>query len=293
MSRRIKQTREEKAFNTVNVILLVLLCVSILFPLLNVVSVSLSSDRYIYTNSITFYPKGLTFSAYKTVLSNNTILRAYSNTLRVVVISFFSSLLLTAFAAYPLVFSDFWGKRIYKYMILITLWFNSGLVPTFMVVRSLGLVDTFWPLVLVPLISAYNVVIVRSFYEGIPVSLIESAKLDGANDIRILFQIVIPLSKAVLATVGLWIIVDRMNDFLNPVVYTRSYEKYTVQVVLRDIVIASSASQYDLLPDDSGGTLPEQIRNAAIVITMIPVIVIYPFLQKYFVKGVTLGAVKG
>ena len=293
MSRKIRQTKEEKVFNTVNIILLILLCVSILFPLLNVISVSLSSDRYIYTNSITFYPKGLTFSAYKTVLSNNTILRAYGNTLRVVVISFFSSLFLTACAAYPLVFADFWGKRIYKYMILITLWFNSGLVPTFMVVRSLGLVDTFWPLVLVPLISAYNVVIVRSFYEGIPNSLIESAKLDGANDIRILFQIVIPLSKAVLATVGLWIIVDRMNDFLNPVVYTRSYEKYTVQVVLRDIVIASSASQYDLLPDDSGGTLPEQIRNAAIVITMIPVIVIYPFLQKYFVKGVTLGAVKG
>lgn len=293
MKIKIRKRKGDLAFDILNVILLIFVCVSIIFPTLNVISVSLSSDQYIYTNSISFYPRGLTFNAYHTVLSNNTIIRAYGNTLFVTVISFVLSLTLTACAAYPLVFADFYGKRVYKYMILFTLWFNSGLVPTFMVVNSLGLVNTHWPLILVPLISAYNVIIVRSFYEGLPYSLIESARLDGANDLTILVRIVIPLSKAVLATVGLWIIVDRVNDFLNAAVYLRDYDKYTVQIVLRDIVIASSASQYNLLPDESNGTLPEQIRNAAIVVTMLPVVIIYPFLQKYFVQGVTLGAVKG
>lgn len=288
-----RETVGERIFNIINIILLTLFSVSIIFPILNVISVSFSSDKYIYTNAVSFYPKGFTIHAYETVMSNNSLLNAYGNTIKVILISVVFSLILTAFAAYPLAFGSFYGKKIYKYMILVTLWFNSGIVPTFMVINRLGMVNTHWPLILVPLISAYNVVIVKSFYEGIPQALIESATLDGANDLIILFRIVLPLSKAVLATVGLWIVVDRMNDFLNAVVYLRDYEKYTVQVVLRDIVIASSAAQYNLLPDESNGTLPEQIRNASIVVTMLPIIMVYPFLQKYFVKGVTLGAVKG
>ncbi len=198
---------------------------------------------------------------------------------------------MTCLAAYPLAFGKFIGKRFITMLILLTMWFSGGMIPLYMVINKLRLVDNLFSLILVPLVTAYHVVILRSFFTSIPASLIESARIDGANDFTILVQVVIPLSKAALATIGLWIIVGRWNEFMNPILFLKDYRKYTMQIVLRDIVLASSAAQYDIV--DESKALAEQVRNATIVVTMIPVLVIYPFLQRFFVKGVMLGAVKG
>jgi putative aldouronate transport system permease protein len=289
----IKLKPADILFNTFNLAFMISLCAIILLPLLNVVSVSFSSDYYIYTGSVTFFPRGFYIGAYERVLQSSAIWRAFGNSVFVALTSCVVSLLMTSLAAYPLVFAQFYGKKVYNLMILLTMWFHAGLIPTYMVVNKLGLINNLLALVIVPLIGAYNVIIMRSFYQSIPGTLIESAKIDGAQDFTVLFKIVMPLSKAVLATVGLWIIVGRWNDFMAPVIYLKDYHKYTLQVLLRDVVLAANAQQYGINPEgDTVNLLPEQLRNATIVVTMTPVLVIYPFLQKYFVKGVMLGAVK-
>ena len=286
-----RETTGEKIFNVVNVLFMLALCVVVLLPMLNVISVSISADRYVAAAQVSFWPKGLNFKAYETVFESQKLLRSFLNTVLVTVCSALCSLTMTSLAAYPLAFGKFYGKRIYSLMILLTMWFSGGMIPTYMVINKLGLIDSLASLVIVPLVMAYHVVVLRAFFTSIPASLVESARIDGANDFRILVQVVVPLSKAALATIGLWIIVGRWNEFMNPILYLKDYRKYTMQIVLRDIVLASSASQYDINMESTA--LGEQVRNATIVVTMLPVLIIYPFLQKYFIKGVMLGAVKG
>jgi putative aldouronate transport system permease protein len=283
----------DRIFSLVNVLIMLGFCTVILFPVLNVISVSVSNDYYIYTGSVTFYPRGFELDAYRQVLKSGAIWRSFGNSVFVAVVACVLSLTMTSFAAYPLVFADFYGKKVYNFMILLTMWFSGGLIPTYMVVSRLGLINSLFALILVPMIGAYNVIIMRSFYQSIPATLVESARIDGAQDFRVLFQIVIPLSKAALATIGLWIIVARWNEFMGPIIFLKDYKKYTLQVLLRDVVLAANAHQYGIAPEgDEVNLIPEQIRNATIVVTMFPVLCVYPFLQKYFVKGVMLGAVK-
>ena len=273
---------------------MVLTCIVVLFPLLNVISVSLSDSKYIYMGAVSFYPRGLNFDAYKKVLESSALWRSFLNSLIVAVGGCFSGLLMTAFAAYPLAFKEFAGKKLVTTMILLTMWFGGGIIPTFMVMNQLHLIDHLSVLILGSLISAYNMIIMRSFFKSIPSAMLESAQIDGANDFTMLFRIVLPVSKAVLATIGLWIIVGHWNDFMGPVIYMRSQDHYTVQVVLRDIVLSASASEYGLGAEGGAAQLlPEQMRNATIVVTMIPILAVYPFIQKYFVKGVMIGSVKG
>jgi len=288
---RNRETTGEKIFNFVNVVIMIFISLIVLLPLLNVVSVSISSDKYVAAAQVSFWPKGLNFDSYKTVLESEKLLRSFLNTVLVTVSSLVCSLIMTCLAAYPLAYGKFVGRRVITLLILLTMWFSGGMIPTYMVINKLGLVDNLISLILVPLVTAYHVVILRSFFTSIPSSLIESARIDGANDFTILVQVVIPLAKAALATIGLWIIVGRWNEFMNPILFLKDYKKYTMQIVLRDIVLASSAAQYDIV--DESKALAEQVRNATIVVTMLPVLIVYPFLQKYFVKGVMLGAVKG
>ncbi|MBR5382724.1 MAG: carbohydrate ABC transporter permease [Clostridia bacterium] len=286
-----RETAGEKVFNVADIVIMLIVCVIILIPMLNVVSVSMSDDKYVAAAQVSFWPRGLNFKAYETVLQSNKLLRSFLNTVFVTICSCVCSLTMTCLAAYPLAYGKFYGKRIYSLMILLTMWFSGGMIPTYMVINKLGLINSLASLIIVPLIMAYYVVVLRAFFASIPVSLIESARIDGAGEFQILWSVVIPLSKAALATTGLWTIVARWNEFLNPILYLKDYRKYTMQIVLRDIVLASSASQYDI--DMESTALGEQVRNATIVVTMLPVLVVYPFLQKHFVKGVMLGAVKG
>ena len=288
-----RMTMGEKIFDVVNILIMALFSIIILYPVLNAAAVSLSSDFYIYSGQVGMFPKGFNTFAYQKVLMAGSLWHAFGNSVFVAVFKCLFSLFMTCLAAYPLAFSKFYGKKIYTFMIMLTMWFSGGLVPTFMVMNRLGLVNNLWALVLLGMITAYNTVVLRSFFHSIPSSLIESAEMDGANEFRILFSIVIPLSKAALATIGLWVIVGAWNDFMHPLIYLKNYNDYTLQVVLRDVVLSNTAEQYGLqMGDDVANLVPDQIRNATIVFAMLPMLVVYPFLQKFFVKVVMIGSVK-
>ena len=202
-------------------------------------------------------------------------------------------------AAYPLAFAHFYGKKIYTLLIMFTMWFQGGIVPLFLTMQGLGLYDSLWALIFNGLISAYNVVIIRSYFTSIPMSVIESARIDGANDFRILFRLVIPLSKPVLATVALWVIVGHWNDYMNPLILISSRANQTLQLQLKSLVLAAESSTSNLATLSKSeamkgvAALNTQIKNGVLVVSMVPMIVIYPFIQRFFVSGVMLGSVKG
>ncbi len=289
----VKVTRGEKIYQVVLIVGMILACIAFLYPILNILAISLSGNLPIMRGEVTFFPKDFSLVGYEDVIANARIWSAYANTIFVAGVGCLLSLTMTAIAAYPMAYGNFYGKKVYSILILITLWFQGGLIPSFLVMSNLNLLDSLWALILNVLCSAYNVIILKSFYQTIPMSIIESAKMDGANEFVVLFKFVIPMSKAAFATIALWIIVAHWNDFFAPLMYLRSMEKFTLQVVLRDIVISSNMSSYELAGAEGGNAIPEQVQNAVIFVSMVPMLIVYPFLQKYFVKGVTLGAVKG
>ena len=220
------------------------------------------------------------------------------NSFFVAIVGCVLGLLATCIAAYPMAYGDFYGKKLYVIIIMFTMWFNAGIVPLFLTIRSLGLYDSLWALILNSLITAYNVVIIRSYFSSIPFSIIESARIDGATDYRILFQLVIPLSKPVLATVALWLIVGHWNDYLNPLVLIHSQEHKTLQLFLKELVLNAETSTSNLASVNDAtnkgvAALSQQLKNGVLVVSMVPMLVLYPFLQKFFVSGVMLGSVKG
>lgn len=276
-------------------LILILFSLSVIVPFLNIISVSLSSAGPVARGEVTIYPIQFTLKPYKVVAQNDSIYQAYKNTLFVVILGTVSSLFMTMLAAYPMSKKTLPGRRWIMFMITLTMWFSGGMIPTFLVVRSVGLYNTLFALFVPGLISAFHVIVIRNFFETIPESLDESARIDGAGDFWILFRIYIPLSMPVLATVSLWLAVGLWNSFFAPLLYLAERSKYTLQVVLRDIVLANSAIAYGMEArvEDDVETFPESIRNATILFSTIPILLVYPFLQKYFIKGVLVGAVKG
>lgn len=293
-----KKTVPQKVFTVCNTLIMIVFMMLILYPVLNMFSISLSDDTPVLTGSVTFYPRGWDTSAYAKAFENRMLMRSYMNTVIVAVTGCLCSLVFTSLAAYPLAFGDFYGKKIVSFLIMFTMWFGAGMIPTFMVVKNLHLGDRMITLVLISLISAYHTIILRNYYESIPMSLVESGYLDGANDFQVLIHIVTPMAKPSLAIIALWVVVGHWNDFFNPLIYLTSTSKYTLQLVLRDIVLEASGTEiYGMTQTTVDGlshsAISEQTKNAVVWLATMPMLVLYPFLQKYFVKGMMLGAVKG
>ena len=293
-----KRTVSQKCFTVFNTLFMIIFMILILYPVLNILAISLSEDTAVLTGSVTFYPMGLDLSAYEKAFTNRLLLSSYMNTVLVAVTGCIFTLIFTSMAAYPLAFCDFYGKKVVSFMIMFTMWFSAGMIPSFMVVKTLGLVNNLASLVIVSLISAYNTIILRNYYESIPASLVESAYLDGANDFGVLAKIITPMAKPALAIIALWSVVGHWNDFFAPLIYINDTKKYTLQLVLRDIVLEASGTElYGMstttVEGSSHSAISEQTKNAVVFLAMVPMLVIYPFLQKYFVKGMMLGAVKG
>ena len=295
----IKKSRGEKIFGVCNIIFMVLLLVFLLYPVLNVLAISVSSETEVMAARVTFYPIGFNPQAYTTIFRDGELWRSILNSFIVAFGGCALSLVALCVAAYPLAFGKFYGKKLYSVIIMFTMWFQGGIVPLFLTIKELGLYDTLWALILNSLISAYNVVIIRSYFDSIPYSIVESARIDGANDYTILFKLIVPLSKPVLATVALWVIVAHWNDYMNPLVLISSTSNQTLQLKLKSLVLAAESSTSNLstlsqTTDHKGGAaLSTQIKNAVLVVSMVPMIVIYPFIQRFFVSGVMLGSVKG
>lgn len=293
-----KRTVSQKCFTVFNTLFMIIFMILILYPVLNILAISLSEDTAVLTGSVTFYPIGLDLSAYEKAFTNRLLLSSYLNTVLVSVSGCIFTLIFTSMAAYPLAFCDFYGKKVVSFMIMFTMWFSAGMIPSFMVVKTLGLVNNLASLVIVSLISAYNTIILRNYYESIPASLVESAYLDGANDFGVLAKIITPMAKPALAIIALWSVVGHWNDFFAPLIYINDTKKYTLQLVLRDIVLEASGTElYGMssmtVEGSSHSAISEQTKNAVVFLAMVPMLVIYPFLQKYFVKGMMIGAVKG
>lgn len=294
---RLKWKKSDIIIEAILILIFAILCVITLYPILNVMAVSLSSDGFVLRGDVTFYPRGLTFTAYKAVMSNYQILKSFGNSLFIASVGCVLGLLATLFAAYPIACCEFPGKKVYSIFVLIPMWFNAGMIPSYLCVSKLGLVNTYWALILSALIVPYNVLILSSFLRGLPKEILESARIDGAGNLTIMFRIVMPLAKASLATIGLWIISGHWNAYMEPLMYITDFNKFTLQQVLQDIVLNADAVKYELGNATSstvaGAALADQLKNAVLIVSMVPMLVIYPFIQRYFVQGVTLGAVKG
>lgn len=294
----IRRNRGEKAFDAANLLFMLLMCALFLYPLLNMLSISMSNQFAVLRASITFYPIGIDLSSYKMIFENHDLWNSILNSIFVALVGCVLSLLLTSLAAYPLAFGDFYGKKAFNFFILFTMWFNGGIIPTFLTIRQLGLYNSLWALIINSMLTAYNVVIMRSYFQTVPLSIVESAHMDGANDFLILFRLIIPLSKPVLATVALWIIVGHWNDYLNSLLFLSSRSNYTLQLVLKELVLNAEASIHNIsvasdTTTSGAAALGQQVRNGVLVVSMIPMVILYPFVQRYFITGVMLGSVKG
>lgn len=290
--RKIKMTVGEKVEKTIIVILMLALCVAVIYPFMNMIAISLSDKYAIDRREVTVFPVDFTGKAYSMVAQNKYLWMAYGNTLFVCVIGTVFGIVLTAFAAYPMAFNNFGWNKVYSVFITITMWFSAGSIPSFIVVNKLGLFDNHWALILTGLLSAYNVIVMRAFFSGVSKSIVEAAQIDGANDMFILFIIVLPMSKAVIATIALWSFIGQWNSYMGPLLYIRTKEKYTLQLLLQEIVLNSALSDFSL-GDNTEVVSQEQVKNAILVFSILPTLIIYPFVQRYFSKGVMIGAVKG
>lgn len=291
-----KRSLSSKIFDTLNTIFMILIVIVMIYPFLYVLSLSLSSPQNIVKGNVSWFPRGFNIQGYKLILSNSQIWLAYKNTVLYAVIGTFLTLLFTSMTAYPLSISNFVIKKPFTIFLSITMFFSGGLIPTYLLIRNLHMINTFWVMVLPGCISAYNIFIYRTFFQGIPAELRESAYLDGANDFTILFKIVLPLSKALLATFGLFSIVGHWNAWFNALLYLNSEKKYPIQMVLRQVLFVTGADAYN---DNAAQMLqsqsinPKNLQMAVVILTCAPILCIYPFIQKHFVKGVMIGAIKG
>ncbi|GIP23033.1 carbohydrate ABC transporter permease [Paenibacillus sp. J22TS3] len=278
-------------FGVINTLILCLVAAATLYPIVYITAVSLSDTAAVVQGKVFLFPKGLNFGAYAEVLKNDTIPRAYLNSIFYTAFGTFVNLLFTAVAAYPLSQKGFFGRKFFMMAIVLTMFLNPGIIPTYVVVQQLGLTDSVWALVLPNAIWTMELIILKSFYENMSSQIREAALIDGASEYRILFNIVIPLSKPALASIGLFYFMGHWNSFFLPLIYLNDPDKYPLQVVLRDMLIYSAENDAGLV--DRSAIAPQSIKNATIVLSMIPVLLIYPFAQKYFAKGVMLGSEKG
>jgi putative aldouronate transport system permease protein len=278
-------------FNLVNGLLLIGVAVSTVYPVLYIAAVSLSDTAYVVQGKVWLWPRGLNLDAYGQVLADRRIPRAYLNTIFYTSLGTFINLLMTAIAAYPLSQRTFFGRKWFMLLIILTMFLNPGIIPHYLLVQKLGLLNTVWALVIPNAIWTFELIIMKTFYEGMSTQIREAARMDGASEYRILFSIVIPLAKPALASIGLFYFMGHWNSFFLPMIYLNDQSMYPLQVVLRDMLIFSEGNRASLV--DASALAPQALKNATIVLSMIPVLMIYPFAQKYFAKGVMLGAEKG
>lgn len=290
-----KRSRGETIFAGFNGLMLLLLSLITIYPILYVVFASVSDPvRFMSYNGILTHPLGFQLDSYKMVLNNRSIGTGYLNTLFVVVAGTALNILFTALAAYVLSRRDYYWKRLLNLLIVLTMLFSGGLIPFYLAVQKVGLGDSLWALIVPGLITTNNLMIMRTSFAAVPPDLEESAKIDGAGDWTVLFRIVLPLSKAVIAVMVLFYGVNHWNGWFNAAIFLRDRTRYPLQLILREILIANetNAMTMDLGASDAE-LVAETIKYATIVVATLPVMCVYPFVQRYFVTGVMLGSVKG
>ncbi|MDF2649234.1 MAG: transporter permease [Paenibacillus sp.] len=284
----------EKLFDIANYLFLALVALTMILPVMYIVAGSFASDLEIGSRSFFLIPKEITFDAYKFVFKDNTLPRSLFVSVFITVGGTLVNLLFTFTMAYALSRRHMIGRNVVLNLIIFTMVFSGGIIPTYLVVKGLGLLNTYWAVMLPVAINAFNLIVVKSFFQEIPGELIESARIDGCNDIGVLWRIVLPLSKPVIATFALFYAVAHWNDFFHALIYLSDAKMWPMQVLLRQIVLLASGALEMGTYDPTYVKPPDQsIKMAIIVVGTLPILMVYPFIQKYFAKGVLIGAVKG
>lgn len=291
---KMKKSPGERVFDICVYLILFLVFLIVLLPLMYIVAGSLASAKELAENRFLIFPKRPTLEVYKYIFSTATLPRSLLITIMITVVGTLFNLIMTCLMAYPLSRRNLPGRSILMYAVTITLVFSGGMIPSYLVVSSLGLIDHFAALIIPGAISSFNLVLVKNFFQEIPESLIEAAKIDGSSEIQTLCKIVLPLSKPALATFTMFYAVGHWNQFLSPLLYLNDSKKWTIQVLLRQIVLMSQGGVGDEDAMPPGFVLPVvSLKLAVIVVATMPIIMAYPFMQKYFDKGVMVGSIKG
>ncbi|MDF2960790.1 MAG: transporter permease [Paenibacillus sp.] len=281
------------AFDACNYFFLAILAVVMIFPFWNVLVSSLTAPHLVLEGGIMFWPKQITWVAYETIFNTSNFIKVFQNTVFITVAGTFISMLLSVMLAYPLSKKRLAGAQFMVFTVFFTMMFNGGIIPSYLLVKSLGLIDTLWALIIPNAINAFNIIILISFFRSLPEELEDSARIDGCNDFGILFRIMIPVSLPILATLTLFYAVAQWNMFFHAVMYISSPDNFTLQVLLRQLLI-------QLTSDAIGASLSEDVpkigvtvKLAMILVSTVPILFVYPFLQKHFAKGIMVGSIKG
>lgn len=295
----VKRSYSDKIFDSVNVAVMIFLLIIFVWPLWFVVIASVSNPNEVWNGNVLLVPKDFTLMAYEELMKYKMIWTGYRNTIFYTVVGTFVNLVMTICAAYPLSRKDFMPRNFFMFLFMLTMYFGGGLIPTYLVVSGLGLVDTRWAMIIPGAVSIYNIIITRTYFmNSIPASLQEAATLDGANSFQYLMRVVLPLSKPIIAVVGLYYAVGHWNDFYTALIYLYKEDLMPLQSFLRDMLMSTKLTLNNLSGMDTATVelkthLAQTLKYSVIIVSTVPVLCIYPFIQKYFVKGVMVGSVKG
>ena len=285
----IKVSISRRVFLVFNTVILLLICLAMLYPVIYVAAASFSEETAILRGDVTFIPVRAHLKAYQKVFQYPLLWRSYANTLLYTALGTAINLLLTVFGGWALSQKKMVGRRFFTLMCVFTMFFNGGIIPTFLVVKGLGLLNTVWAIVLPGAVSTYNMILMRTFFRQIPESLVEAAELDGCRDFGVLFRIVLPLSLASLMTIGMFYAVGHWNSYFPAVLYLSKPELNPLQIILRQVVLLNEIVENS---SSTENVMAEGIKYATIMVAMLPMLCVYPFVQRYFVKGVMIGSVK-
>ncbi len=290
----LKKKRKIKLGTIVNYLLLALLAFVCLYPFLNVLAYSVSGYNAVLSNRVTVYPIDFTLEAYRQILGRTQIWMAMRTTVLITLVGTLLSLVLTVFAAYALSRQDLPGRKVFTVIILFTMYFGGGMIPTFLVVKGVGLYDMLGALFIPQSINVFNFIVMRTFFRNLPESLEEAARIDGASHMQSLVKIILPLSLPILATIGLFYAVGYWNSYFDALLYIQSPEKYTLQLRLRGLLFGEELNNSGANLEGIGTqVMTQSLKMATVAVSTIPILIVYPWLQKYFVKGVMIGSVKG
>ncbi len=291
----MKPTTGDKAFYAANYVLLTLIGLSCLLPMVHIMALSFSDSQSVISGKVVFWPVGWTLESYSNLISGTNIIHAFKNNVILTVVGTVLSMSCTILAAYPLSRRDMYGRRIFSLAIVFTMLFSGGIIPSYLVIKSLGLLNSYGAIWLPGLVSVFNMLVMKSYFESLPAEMEEAARMDGCNEWRFILRIVLPLSMPVIAALTLFYAVGFWNQFMSVLIYMNDTSKYNLTVMVQQMIKSQSMLQdlNNMQPEDAAKLTPETIKSAGVIVMLVPMLVVYPFLQKYFMKGVMIGAIKG
>ncbi len=294
---RMPQSRSERIAGVFIYIILSFITLLVLYPLFFVLIASISAPETVMRGEVWLWPKELSFVGYERLFANSELVRGFLNTLLYTTTGTALNVLMTIAAAYPLSRVDFKGRHVFTLIIVFTMFFSGGMIPNYLLVKELGMLDTIWAIIIPSAVSVWNIIIMRTFFQSsIPKEMQEAAFIDGASNMRVLLRIVLPLSGPILAVMVLFYAVGHWNSYFSALIYLSDRANYPMQLFLREILVQGQMQEMVDISDDSLARSlmdAEAIKYAAVIVTNLPMLLLYPFLQKYFVKGVMIGAIKG